>query len=44
MASGLSLESLIKLVYSLAWGIMVLVLIQRRVYEWVTCPSLPFSE
>jgi len=29
-------ESLIKLIYSLVWAIMVLLPIQRRVYEWVT--------
>jgi hypothetical protein len=29
-------ESLIKLIYSVVWAIMVLVPIQRRVYEWVT--------
>lgn len=27
------LESLIKLIYSLVWGILILVPIQRRVYE-----------
>ena len=33
MASILSLESLIKLIYSIAWGVMILLPIQRRVYE-----------
>ena len=40
MTSGLSTESLIKLIYSLVWGIMVLVPIQRRVYEWVIYTSV----
>jgi alpha-1,3-glucosyltransferase len=35
ITSGLSPESLIKLVYSLVWAIMILLPIQRRVYEYV---------
>jgi hypothetical protein len=36
-ASIPSPESLIKLIYSLVWAVMIFLPIQRRVYEWVAC-------
>ena len=33
MASVLPLETLIELAYSIAWGVMILLPMQRRVYE-----------